>query len=578
MKLSLRWEKPVYFVGETIAGHLVIENSGGPSFDFTSGGDYRGYRPTRFSVQCVGPDGKTTADPDTLGYSFGGLSGGGSLAGGEKKELNFPLLRYCLIDKPGKYRITVSHDLGWKDTDARPSATSELSFRVPSQKEADDIVSQMIGAIARSRNHVHITAVDVEALRYSAYLKPLIRFAQGGSLDAVDGIASIQTPSATKALIDLLQTVKDEQADRVMAYLSERVPLPEIPPHDRLTSPGGPHIDAHPEIRRDMVRKAWRPEFAQQLRSIVMQVPKPTSNPWTTRYWLEQRAPILVVAVLKPEDEAYLADQITMKLASNEHGERPCRTWQGWRDAGTIWVARNLHVSENPQSLGEKALFLLSFRDRPEFRSHDRLDKVLQLVNDPHPALRELAMWALPIPIPENAYPSLAKRLKDTDDDVVIAAASIAKRDKIAAVASAMLAAVDGAQEQWGQDAILYALNDVQPPLKAAETYAKLMQSKTESVRRGAFNKLIYFLISRKKTGGYPAAQKISVDQGNVLSKRWLTFLRTYAKEVAAGQKFEPGEAPLTEDLFPNDLYFQFMDGGRWPNGRARYWKGEIGD
>jgi hypothetical protein len=397
-----------------------------------------------------------------------------------------------------------------------------------------------------------------------------MRFAQGGSLDALDGIASIRTPSATKALIDLLQTVKDEQADRVMAYLSERVPLPEIPPHDRLTSPRGPHIDAQPETRRDMVSNAWRPEFAQQLRQIVMRVQKPTSKPWTQQYWLEQQAPIMVAAVLKPEDEAYLGDQITMKLESNENGDRPCRTWQGWRDAGTIWVARNLHVSENPQSLGEKALFLLAFRDRPEYRTPDRLDKVLQLVDDPHPALRELAMWALPIPIPENAYPLLAKRMKDTDDDVVIAAADIARRDKITAMAPVMLAAVDGAQEQYGQDAILYALNDVQPPLKAAETYAKLMQSKTESIRKGAFNKLIYFLIGRKKTGGISQAREISEDQGNVLSKRWLTFLSAHAKEIAAGQKFEPGEAPLTADLFPEELYFLLEGGGRWPPAKAK--------
>jgi HEAT repeat protein len=472
---------------------------------------------------------------------MGGAWGPTSVASGAKKELDFPLLRYCIIEKPGKYRITVSHDLGWWGGGEKPTATSELIFRAPNREEADKVVTVMLDWIRLSGNRVYTTQVDFQALRNPAYLESLLRFAKDGSLDAVDGIASIQTPEATKALIELLQTTQGEQLDRVTDYLSKRVPLPEFPGSDRLSSPRGTHIDAELEVRRVMM--AWRPEFAQQLRTIVMKVRNPTSDSGTQLYWMQPRAPIMIAAVLQPEDAAFLTDQITLSLTSNRHGDRPHGTLQ-WGAGARIWIARGMHVSDKPQTLGEKALFLTAFRDRPEFRSTAPLSKVVDLIDDRLPAISEMAMGALPTPAPAAAYGPIARSLKNGDPYAGTVACQIVRRDKIESLATAVAGALHDAPNEWFLESAASALLALDQRQQTAELLAERIDSEDSEIRIAAFAKLVGLIT------GAPEWRYSNLDEIEApgISKQWLTFLKTHSSEVAAGKKFKLSE--LADDQF----------------------------
>ena len=74
-KVSLVFDKPEYFLGETILVHLRIENTGTKPFGVNTGGDYRGAaRPGRFHVSAKDEQGVETCDPYPPAGDMGGIS------------------------------------------------------------------------------------------------------------------------------------------------------------------------------------------------------------------------------------------------------------------------------------------------------------------------------------------------------------------------------------------------------------------------------------------------------------------------------------------------------------------------
>src|SRR5439155_1110718 len=98
-----------------------------------------------------------------------------------------------MIEKPGVYRIVVSHDLGWKETATRkiPSAEIKSTFVEPSTEEAKRLIEGMKKQpdIMDSRRFFgdHDWA-DWSTLRHPVYLSPLTEWAVSGSSWAVIGI------------------------------------------------------------------------------------------------------------------------------------------------------------------------------------------------------------------------------------------------------------------------------------------------------------------------------------------------------------------------------------------------------
>src|SRR5262249_21767876 len=112
-RLSLGFDKREYFLRENVLIHLVIEDTGGTAFSIEMGGDYRGAtRQLRFSVVATDERGKEVPDPDPHQMCLGGLVGPTVIKPGQKHCESLALLRYRRFDRPGTYRLSVSHDFG----------------------------------------------------------------------------------------------------------------------------------------------------------------------------------------------------------------------------------------------------------------------------------------------------------------------------------------------------------------------------------------------------------------------------------------------------------------------------------
>ncbi len=219
VKLTAEFDHDRYFLGENVLVHFTLENRGTSPLELDSGGDYRGApRSLRFKVIAIGPDGSICPDPFPDARSEGGLGGSGLLKQGQKFYSSLPLMRYCQINAPGKYRISVSHDFGWNiPTDRLPVATAEVTFVMPTKAEARKVVENM------SKLQLHPITIsgsrsgdyqDFSALQSPIYLPFLEALAEKeatarpdeeeedttskqAEYSALTGIASIAAPEAT---------------------------------------------------------------------------------------------------------------------------------------------------------------------------------------------------------------------------------------------------------------------------------------------------------------------------------------------------------------------------------------------
>ena len=157
--------------------------------------------------------------------------------------------RYRLFERPGRHRIRVMHDLGWAvdhggghrdwqmletpgEDDPRWVETTIEMFEPPAE-EIDKILDVMKEGPRRGdQSGLRRNAAwsDFETIRHPAYLPALVKRARArGSHEPewLVGIRSIETPDATRALVDLLT---EGGLERRAAALVDRVPRPEVVP------------------------------------------------------------------------------------------------------------------------------------------------------------------------------------------------------------------------------------------------------------------------------------------------------------------------------------------------------------
>ncbi len=145
-RVTLESDRTNYFLGENILIHFILENTGKETFSAEFGGDYRGAsRSLRFLVSAVDEAGHEADDPDPNPMCMGGLMGPQTLKPGQKYIQSLALMRYRKLLHPGRYTITVTHDFGWQETDARkrPAGKIVLSLQMPDAAQAEEVVSRM---------------------------------------------------------------------------------------------------------------------------------------------------------------------------------------------------------------------------------------------------------------------------------------------------------------------------------------------------------------------------------------------------------------------------------------------------
>ena len=146
LRISLLADKPEFFLGENILLHYRIENTGKEHLGIDVGGDYRGgTRANRFKVTVVDAAGREMSDPAPKQWDMGGLSPLGGAKPGAAWFENVWLLRYRTLDEPGDYTVTVFHDLGWGERQAKDPrvVTLKLRLKMPNEAEARQVIAEM---------------------------------------------------------------------------------------------------------------------------------------------------------------------------------------------------------------------------------------------------------------------------------------------------------------------------------------------------------------------------------------------------------------------------------------------------
>ena len=144
--LAVKFDSPKYFLGENVLLDFIVQNTGTTPIVIGIGGDYRGtWRQTRFKIKATAEDGSTASDPHPNAEMscMGGMGGGKSLAPTDTFTQSLALLDYARVLKPGKYKIAVSHDLGWDVGTNLPTAVGQVEFVMPSPDQASEVVERM---------------------------------------------------------------------------------------------------------------------------------------------------------------------------------------------------------------------------------------------------------------------------------------------------------------------------------------------------------------------------------------------------------------------------------------------------
>ncbi len=562
-RLTVSFDKEKYFLGENVLAHFSVENIGKKDFDVDSGSDYNSApRHVRFKVTAVGPDGAVAEDPYPNPFCSGGIGGPGVVKPGDSFQRSIPLVRYCFFDKPGTYKISISHDLGWNLKDKMPKAVGQVTLLMPTAAEAIRVVDKMYKLPDAGQRSVSSRGEyqDFTALSYPVYLPTLLQRSQTSSLakQALIGIASIATTEATRALIGLAHSKNAVIAFDAASLLCLRLPDPQWT--GRL---GRRDIFEDPRNleRLRLVKRSWNADLAPQVRAIARDLLTSADVSHIARgaFMLECIGTTDDVRALTRALDKALLQTKQMKLEEDVY-PRPRGAVAELMRAGKILGENEGVVSSRPTSPGQAAMFLTAIGSNPKYRPSGWKEQYMRLFKSDIPYLRELTLVNLPLPPQFPVNQNITDLLLDKNVDVRIAACELIDRANLTDMKQPLLANVRQAKEDWH--------------LRAAVN---------SSVKLGCFRQAVEIMVSRLDEPGMlePMLQHlqgtVDGDQGAAFDREpaknagakikpfWQELLKNHGHVLQSGGRFKIGAPYLKADLFPDGYHFYLSDGKLWP-------------
>jgi hypothetical protein len=551
-RVSVEIDKKEYYLGENVLLHFCIENSGAEPFTIELGGDYRGAsRHLRFHVQALDAEGKLCADPDPSGFCMGGLGHSPAIKSGQKHYESIPLLRYRRIDKPGVYKIQVSHDLGWSETPDRklPVAETTITFVKPSEVQARKLVEAMFeqsGSDAQTSGKKSAPYADFSALRDPVYLPILLERAREKSEPALIGIGSIASTAATEALIQLAKHDDPQFALSVAQTLNMRLPDPQL--YGQL--PGrNPFLNDHLDSRRWLVNQSWRARMTNDVANLA-----PRFLARADRAGMECGAYMLQCAGRK-EDVPHLIRALDREIAAA--AQRPLEDKVYPRPRGAcgelLRAARVLSARFGQEPLtidtpGQAVVFLCAVGRTESFRPDGWERQYARLLQHEVAYVREVALDNLPLPAPEPLLKLLPGLITDKDIDVQIAACHVAEKIKRAELKEPVLKVLATAREHWQFNAASNAAS----ALGAHWERLEILVSRLDEVvmTQECLSNLLTTVVDN--VGGWSGpSDKWTAADARTCKARWVRFLQEHGKTLKAGNRFKRDDPAITPDLFP---------------------------
>jgi hypothetical protein len=236
ISLTVQPDQPRAMFGAPVQVDFVVANHGNDDFHVRFGGDYRGAsRSLRFHFTAVRSDGMQAWDPEPDQNCMGGIGTADDLAPGTTQHQVVTLGAYLRFPGPGTYTVTAYHDLEFGlpvaagDNGYGPHAlagTFTLTLEPPSP---EGIASVLATALSL---HPSNYSWPLLAHLHEPFFLPALREALGRATDGeqllaiLDGVDSIDTPAATRVLIDCIRDARPFVRERALIRLRDRAPLP----------------------------------------------------------------------------------------------------------------------------------------------------------------------------------------------------------------------------------------------------------------------------------------------------------------------------------------------------------------
>lgn len=550
LRISLLSDKTRYYLGENILLHYRVENAGETPFQISVGGDYRGgTRADRFKVTASSADGRTVADPTPGMRNMGGglMPGGEIKPGGEWFEKVW-VIEYCRFDEPGTYTVRVFHDLGFgkpRDKDPREVSLS-IELLAPTEEQAAAILNEADQAKpdpGTTWGKKGEARLDYHCIRWPTFLKPLVERARNGSLDAVEGIASIRTLDATRALASLLEGANADIAAKAAAFLEWRLP------HDPKDFEG-PWGERR---KQDFVSNAWDENLIPGVRDYCARLLAGTNrdNLMMAASLLKRVGSAREVALLLSALDSGLS-QTSPEFLADIHYPAPPRACDSLLEAA-LKIDGNLDISPgNIKSPGQALLFIAKHGGYERTPTKDEETEFASLLRHELSYVRMKMLEQLPKRIPTSLSALVTERLTDPDVAVQNHAFVAASRMEEPRHKEITLSVLKDAEDEW----LLRAAHEMAMKHGARYECAMIWASRLVMPRdtndyrtHEALRHLFEITVGRGVSGGFsPSLDAIAVA---TLRARWEKFLSANKDQIQAGHKFVPGDKDMPADLLP---------------------------
>jgi len=568
-RVSLEADKTGWFLGENIVVHFKVENTGDTPFSISSGGDYRGgTRSNRFKISARDTAGHLVPDPDPVQRSMGGMVGSQTLAPGQTWYETLSLLAFCRFEAPGDYNVSASHDLGWQATPARPLpiATLKIRLKMPSPEEARTIVEALekmppnSGVLVGTKNTQPWP--DYYSLRFPVYLPLLAPKLRAGDARFLPSIAELETPDATRLLIELLNS--PPPLSRLAAQaLSERLPFDAKSPERRLGIATTQEQQAALKLREERVESSWRPEFRAPVltyaRHALQSDDRDTLRLATSLVEsLGQHfdLPLVLSALDKRLEQTALRPR--WQFIGQEEGTVDLEGWQLQDDClGLIHAAQTLVRRGAVLPDGNRASLLAvrieAVRRQPQAMKTAHAQEAASLMHHRLPFIRQLALESQmptysppgqpPAPLSPLVLAQLPAMLNDPDISVRSAACElIGFTPPASSLRAPLLRALRQVRNNWDAGDANHAAQTLGASYEAAQIWASRLDEP----------KMFYVAMSSLidlTTGHGFSGRTDTPPQGALFKAHWQKFLSDNANLLRSGKKVESSRLPA--DLLP---------------------------
>ncbi|MHB9023308.1 MAG: hypothetical protein ACYC7E_03925 [Armatimonadota bacterium] len=559
----LVFDKPVYYLGENMLAHYALTNTGEQDISIDWGGDYRGApRALRFKVTAVDAHGSEIADPYLDIMCMGGLGGGYTIKPGKTFWASLQVMHYCDFTLPGTYTIQVYHDLGWDKRDSAtdtvdpqnrtaPTVTGTVTLKLPTAEQAASIVNEMTTLVDLSGTlgERRPAFPDFTTLRFPVYLPALLALVEQGNLKALDGIAAIRTPEATRALMTLSKSENRQTADKALQALLLRLPKDTGRLYGGTRLRGLPDWSWSGHLAPDVLDIAWRLLARDDRQCLIYgaQILECLGRPGDLPRL--QTALDRVITLLKDdpvEQNAYL---------------RPITACDTLVRAGEAILARGGQATLSATPAGE-ILMLSAIKRNPAYRPDKWRSTALALLKHPIPFVRETAVAKLPVPLDPVFYDQFTQLITDPAPPVQGAAFHVVSQAPDNRFGEAAHTALETAKNEWIIDSAFdSAVRCGISRDRVLETCLKRLDEPGITVR--LFDQIIDAVILWENGKG--GRSSLSIEEARRLQARWQSFLAENREALRAGKRFPLATPPLTEDLLPAGYHFYRKDGTRWP-------------